>query len=77
MVTNSFRSKKFHATNEKAQHTLKGGPSLFLSGFWGDWQERIQFVFLVPNVFPQDVPNITTLLSHMLCLKFNFHIYKL
>jgi hypothetical protein len=38
----------------------------FLKGFL----ERSQCV-------PQGVPNSTALLSHMLCPKLNFHLYKL
>jgi hypothetical protein len=48
--------------------------------FWA--RENFVFFFLVPNVFPQgspssqvfpqDFPNST----NMVCLKFNFHVYK-
>jgi len=29
------------------------------------------------HVVPQDVPNNTSILSHMICPKFNSHVYKL
>jgi len=31
----------------------------------------------VPKCVPQDVPNTTWVLSHMICPKFNSHVYKL
>jgi hypothetical protein len=30
-----------------------------------------------PKLFPQNVPNSTSALSHMVCPKFNSHVYKL
>jgi hypothetical protein len=46
-VTNNFKNKKLHATNEKAQH----GPNVFF-GFAGSEGEGGIFHFpLVPNVF--------------------------
>jgi hypothetical protein len=32
--------------------------------------------FQVPKYVPQDVPNSTWVLSHMVCTKFNFPVYK-
>jgi hypothetical protein len=31
----------------------------------------------VLKLFPQDIPSSTSILSHMICPKFNSHIYKL
>jgi hypothetical protein len=72
---------------EKAQHALMKDPVFF---FWGVERDTGIFLFfsLVPNVFisssqcvprcvPQDVPNSTWVLSHMVCPKFNSPIYKL
>jgi hypothetical protein len=54
-------------------------PNHFSSeSFWG-WGGILLF-FSVPRGFPsgsQGVPNSITLLSHMLCSKLNFHVYKL
>jgi hypothetical protein len=56
MVTNSFGTQKFHATNGKAQHALKvPWFSLLLSFGWGE------DFFFVPNKFPlgsHQVPNL-------------------
>jgi hypothetical protein len=80
-----FWKEKFHAANEEAQLALMNGPGFsFLKGGGGDGF----FVFsLVPNLspsgsqsvlkcVPQDVPNSTWVLFHMVCSKFNSLVYK-
>ncbi len=47
--------------------------------FWGRWGKEVFFLGSqhVPIVFPQDLPNSTTILSHVLWLELNFHQRKL
>jgi hypothetical protein len=75
MVTNNFG---------KAHHALMNGPI-----FWFLKKREGFFVFFfplvpklmcshhVPKYIPQDVPNNTSVLSHMVYPKFNSHVYKL
>jgi hypothetical protein len=78
---------KISCSQWKGSACTHEGSSFFLLG--GGERDRDFFVFsLVPNVFisssqcvprcvPQDVPNSTWVLSHMVCPKFNSPIYKL
>ncbi len=81
MVTNSFGNKSSMQPMKGSAWTQEGSSS-FLFG-----KERVGEVFLSfslsPVMFlmyshkvPQVVPNITSLLSHMLCPKFNSQVYK-
>ncbi len=80
-----FWKQKFHAANEKAPYALMRGLLYFL--FEGG---RDFFVFFpcsqcFPIVFPRgssssqfvslDVPNSTSVLSQVVCPKFNSHVY--
>jgi len=65
------------------------GPSFFLLGWGGVGWGGVGFLFfaLFPmcshhvltssQVVLQDVHNCTSILSHMVCPKFNSHVYKL
>ncbi len=77
-----------YVANGKAQHALMKG---VVFSCWG-WGGRDFFCFspcsqCVSNMFsscsprsrvvPQDVPNSTSILSHIVCPKFNSHVYEL
>jgi hypothetical protein len=47
-------------------------PNLFLTCSY-----HIPLRFLSSEVVPKDIPNNTSILSHMVCPKFNSHVYKL
>jgi hypothetical protein len=76
-----YWKKKFHAANGKAQHALMNCTVFFLFEEWVGGEGF--FVFFsysqtVPKYIPNDVPNgNTSVLSHMVCPKFNSHVYKL
>jgi len=55
----------------------RGGEEFFL--FICSQCVLIMFPWASPSshVVPQDVPNNTSILSHMICPKFNSHVYKL
>jgi hypothetical protein len=80
------------ATNGKTQHLLMMDPVFVLSGVGGGEFFLKLFLVLnvfstcfhhVPLRFPkfssysESVPNSTSILSHMVCPKFNSHIHKL
>jgi hypothetical protein len=77
-----FWKEKFHAVNGKAQHSQI--VQFFSCGHMGEGtgggERDFLFFSLVPNVFPwgshqvpkyvsQDVPNSTSVLSHIVCPK--------
>jgi hypothetical protein len=75
MVTNSFGNRNFMQPMERlSMHSWR---IQFFS--LGGWRERQGFFFFFPcsQCVPQDVPNSTWVLSHMVCPKFNSPIYKL
>jgi hypothetical protein len=75
-----FWKEKLHAANGKAQHALMNCTNFFLFEWVGG---EGFFVFFscsktVPKYIPHNVPNgNTSSLSHMVCSKFNSHVYKL
>jgi hypothetical protein len=60
---------KVHAANEKAQNALMRGPVFFLLGGRGDF---FCFFFPCSHHVPKLFPNSTSVLSHIVCTKFNF-----
>jgi hypothetical protein len=63
-----FWKEIFHAATGKVQYELINGPLLFFEGVRGG-EEFFGFIPLVPNS--------TWISSHMICPKFNSHVYKL
>jgi len=87
-----FWKEKFHAANVKAWHALMNIPVFFFLKGGGDKSFFFAPLFpicshqvpkwfpssqSVPSCIPQDVPNSTCVLSHMVYPKFNFPVYKL
>jgi len=86
-----FWKLKFHATNEKAQHALMRDPIIIFFFKEGGrdcfhlflmCSHNVPMVFLpayqrVPQVVPQNVHNSMSDASHMVCPKFNSHVYEL
>ncbi len=70
----------------KTQHAFMMGP---IFSFFGGGERGVLFwvggpFSLIPNMFPtcsqqvlEGIPNSTSILSHMVCRKFNLHVYKL
>jgi hypothetical protein len=71
MVTNNFGNKSF----------MQSMIRLSTHPLWGGGARRDLFAFALFPIFshgvPHDVPNSTSDLSHMVCPKFNSHVYKL
>jgi hypothetical protein len=79
MVTNSFE-RETSCSKWEARHALMNSPAFFLFEGWRE-REVIFWIFsLLPmcsHHIPKHVPNSTWILSHMVCPKFNSHLYKL
>jgi len=68
--------ENFHGVNGKAQHALMNSPAFFFLRHGG----RGKWIFKIFSLLPMcshHVPNSTSILSHMVCPKFNSHVYKL
>ncbi len=85
MVTKKFENKSFMQVMRRFL-THSGWAQFFF--FWAEsrWRDFLLFSLFpsyshrflqVPKLFPQDIPNNTSVLPHIICPKFKSHVYEL
>jgi len=87
MVTNNFENKKFMQPMGRFA-CIHDGPCFFILGegqiIFGflvpnvflTCSHDIPLRLVSSEVVPEGIPNSTSILSHMVCPKFNSHVYK-